>query len=173
MTSPSEECTSPYPPFSPPSPSTARDVLLHAFESRSQRDSGSGGSDESSRRGSDCGDQGSRSRSRTLKYENVMFDKPSPSSSSGESNSETRQGLYSENFRLSSVSDGPMNEYEEWKKVSIHGILIVLTWSSSLFTVILLCIPLFTSYCILSPSHSENKILNSLVCISIYVLREF
>jgi hypothetical protein len=108
-----------------------------------------------------------------LKYENVMFDKPSPSSSSGESNSETRQGLYSENFRLSSVSDGPMNEYEEWKKVSIHGILIVLTWSSSLFTVILLCIPLFTSYCILSPSHSENKILNSLVCISIYVLREF
>ena len=120
VTSPSEECTSPYPPFSPPSPSTARDVLLHAFESRSDRDSG--GSDESSRRNSDCGDQGSRSRSRTLKYENVMFDKPSPTSSSGESSSETRQGLFSENFRLSSVSDGPMNEYEEWKKVGIYAI---------------------------------------------------
>ena len=116
ITSPTEECTSPFPPFSPPSPSTARDVLIHAFESRTDRDSG--GSDESSRRGSDC-------RSRTLKYENVMFDKPSPSSSSGESGSESRQGLFTENFRLSSVSDGPLNEYEEWKKVRIYSIGIV------------------------------------------------
>lgn len=123
VTSPTDECTSPDPPFSPPSPSTARDFLISAFERRTDRDSG--GSDESSRRSSDC-TEGSRSRSRTLKYENVMFDKPSPSSSSGESGSEGRQGLFSENFRLSSVSDGPMNEYEEWKKVCYFLIFVVL-----------------------------------------------
>ena len=118
----SEGCTSPtYPPFSPPSPSTACDVLMHAFESRSERDSG--GSDESSRRNSDCGDSGFRSRSRTLKYENVMFDKPSPTSSSEEPASETRGENSTDNFRLSSVSDGPMNEYEEWKKVRINAIV--------------------------------------------------
>ena len=113
ITSPARECMSPDPPFSPPSPSTARDVLIHAFEARTDADSG--GSDESSRRSSDCADAGPRPR--TLKYENVMFDRPSPSSSSGESGSESRQGQFTENFRLSSVSDGPMNEYEEWKKV--------------------------------------------------------
>ncbi|XP_028416453.1 ankyrin repeat and SAM domain-containing protein 1A-like [Dendronephthya gigantea] len=113
VTSPTREYMSPDPPFSPPSPSTARDVLLHAFAARTDTDSG--GSDESSRRSSGCGDAGTRPR--TLKYENVMFDKPSPSSSSGESGGESRQGQFTENFRLSSVSDGPMNEYEEWKKI--------------------------------------------------------
>jgi hypothetical protein len=54
-----------------------------------------------------------------------MFDKPSPSSSSEESGSESRKGLFTENFRLSSVSDGPLNEYEEWKKVRIYSIGIV------------------------------------------------
>ena len=118
VTSPTEECTSPYPPFSPPSPTTARDFLIHAFESRRERDSG--GSDESSGRNSDSAETSSRSRSRTLKYENVMFDKQSPSSSSGESGGDSRQGVSNDNFRLSSVSsDGPLNEYEEWKKVSI------------------------------------------------------
>ena len=131
VASPTEECTSPYPPFSPPSPTTARDVLIHAFESRRERDSG--GSDESSGKNSDSAETGFRSRSRTLKYENVMFDKQSPSSSSGESANDGRQGVSNENFRLSSVSsDGPMNEYEEWKKVCIQKAFNISNWDGAL-----------------------------------------
>ena len=62
---------------------------------------------------SDCTD--SRPRPRTLKYENVMFDKSSPSEERADS--ENHEGMLNESYRLSSVNDGPLNEYEEWKKV--------------------------------------------------------
>lgn len=107
---------SPYPPFSPPSPTTAGQYLFNAFESKGQEQE-SGGNNESGRRGSDCSDTNNTNRTRTLKYENVMFDKPSPSSSTGESGDDSHQGMLSESYRLSSVNDGLLNEYEEWKKV--------------------------------------------------------
>ena len=90
-------------------------MLLHAFEAQAERNTEE--SDESNRTISDNLDD-SRPRNRSLKYENVMFDHPAASKLDEDSGANTSESRHKENLRLSSLGDGPIDEYEEWKKVS-------------------------------------------------------
>ena len=48
-----------------------------------------------------------------------MFDRPSPTTPGDNTSHDGSNGILGDGYRLSSVKDEDLNEYEEWKKGSV------------------------------------------------------